>query len=37
MDRETGNLYVWIPNSDGHVSSSDVVYVSMLNNCIEWV
>ncbi|XP_052790467.1 uncharacterized protein LOC128224591 [Mya arenaria] len=35
MDAKSGNLYVWMPNADGNVHTSDTIYVSLLNNCIE--
>ncbi|WAR31490.1 hypothetical protein MAR_034032 [Mya arenaria] len=35
MDAKSGNLYVWMPNADGNLHTSDSIYVSVVNNCIE--
>lgn len=34
MDRDSGKLYMWVPNQSGIVSASDMVYISMANDCI---
>ncbi|KAL4218343.1 hypothetical protein ACF0H5_023080 [Mactra antiquata] len=36
IDKEHGNLYIWVPNTDGNVKSTDVVYGSMSHNCIQF-
>ncbi|KAL4218344.1 hypothetical protein ACF0H5_023081 [Mactra antiquata] len=35
IDKDHGNLYIWVPNTDGNVKSTDVVYGSMIDNCIN--
>ncbi|XP_052258951.1 uncharacterized protein LOC127863459 isoform X1 [Dreissena polymorpha] len=35
MDRSSINLYVWMPTEDGNISSSDITYVSLLDDCIH--
>ncbi|XP_060587156.1 uncharacterized protein LOC132742707 [Ruditapes philippinarum] len=35
LDRVSGKLYMWAPNHDGNIHSSDVLYISMINNCFE--
>lgn len=35
IDRVHGDLYVWMPNADGNIQPSDVVYVSLIDNCIR--
>ncbi|KAH3692090.1 hypothetical protein DPMN_193901 [Dreissena polymorpha] len=37
MDKNSGNLYVWMPNKDGNINSSDITYVSLINDCINIV
>ena len=37
VDKLNGRLYVWMPNSNGSIGHSDIVYASMINNCISWV
>ncbi|XP_053376466.1 uncharacterized protein LOC128547522 [Mercenaria mercenaria] len=34
VDRDSGKLYMWVPNHDGSVKSSDKIYISMINDCI---
>lgn len=34
LDRDTGNLYMWFPEGDGNIKSSDVIYVSMVPDCV---
>ncbi|XP_060569895.1 uncharacterized protein LOC132728289 [Ruditapes philippinarum] len=34
MDRENGKLYFIPPNQNGNVAATDVIYVSILNDCI---
>ncbi|XP_060569894.1 uncharacterized protein LOC132728288 [Ruditapes philippinarum] len=34
MDRDSGHLYMWLPNQDGNVKQSDVIYISMISDCI---
>ncbi|XP_045195574.2 uncharacterized protein LOC123551031 [Mercenaria mercenaria] len=35
VDRDHGNIYVWLPNDDGNAKVSDVIYVSMIDTCIQ--
>ncbi|XP_053375483.1 uncharacterized protein LOC128547283 [Mercenaria mercenaria] len=34
MDRDSGKLYMWVPSHDGSVNSSDIIYISMIDDCI---
>ena len=34
MDRDTGNLYMWLPNPDGNMKQSDIIYISMVADCV---
>ncbi|KAK3585349.1 hypothetical protein CHS0354_004619 [Potamilus streckersoni] len=34
LDRMTGNLYVWPPTHYGAVRNSDVIYASLLDDCV---
>ncbi|XP_053376463.1 uncharacterized protein LOC128547518 [Mercenaria mercenaria] len=35
LDRDSAKLYMWVPNHDGSVKSSDRIYISMINDCID--
>ncbi|XP_060569893.1 uncharacterized protein LOC132728287 [Ruditapes philippinarum] len=34
MDRDSGKLYFWLPNKDGNVKETDIIYIPMINDCI---
>lgn len=35
IDRSSGVLYLWPPTSSGHLSSHDVIYTSIINDCFS--
>ncbi|XP_062596121.1 uncharacterized protein LOC134257535, partial [Saccostrea cucullata] len=36
IDRSTGILYLWPPTSNGLISNHDVIYSSLIDNCINF-